>query len=283
MKTPCILILLLCLFMESCSIRLPEKNKWEYLFKGENLDGWETYLGPHFDTTLNRFDTMPIGLNIDPSEVFSLVKIGNEKVLRISGESFGGISTLKEFENFHLQLQFKWGTMKWAPRKNKKRDSGLLYFAVGPHGADGKFWMRSQEFQIEETDCGDYWGVAGATMDIRAVKDSTGKYVYNAKGALLTFSDKNSNGRYCRKYPDSEKPVGEWNTIDLYCVGSSSVHMVNGVVNMVLQNSRQHTDSKENPLSKGKIQIQSEGSEIFYRNIKICSIDKLPEDMLKNQ
>ena len=43
----------------------------------------------------------------------------------------------------------------------RKKDSGLLYFAVGNHGADYGAWMRSQEFQIQEGDCGDYWGVAG--------------------------------------------------------------------------------------------------------------------------
>jgi hypothetical protein len=30
-----------------------------------------------------------------------------------------------------------------------------------------------------------------------------------------------------------QKP-GEWNTIDLYSVGGTSVHMINGVVNMIL-------------------------------------------------
>ena len=58
--------------------------------------------------------------------------------------------------------------------------------------------------------------------------------------------------------------------------------MMNGVVNMILQNSRQIDGDKETPLTKGKIQIQSEGSEVFYRNIKISSIDKLPDDILKN-
>jgi hypothetical protein len=45
-------------------------------------------------------------------------------------------------------------------KKNKKRDSGLLYHSVGKYGADYGAWMRSQEFQIEETNTGDYWGVA---------------------------------------------------------------------------------------------------------------------------
>ena len=88
-------------------------------------------------------------------------------------------------------------------------------------------------------------------------------------------------GRHCIKYPDAEKPSGEWNTVDLYCFGSTSVHVMNGKVVMILNNSRQIVQDKEIPLTKGKIQIQSEGSEVYYSDIKICSIDKIPSDLLK--
>lgn len=57
-------------------------------------------------------------------------------------------------------MQFKWGELKFAPRLKSKRDSGLLYHAVGEQGYEGGFWMRSHELQVQETDCGDYWGVA---------------------------------------------------------------------------------------------------------------------------
>lgn len=264
----------------SCSSK---KSNWQQLFNGKNLTGWDTYLGPEYDTTLNKTGTIPIGLKIDPSKVFSVVKMGDENVIRISGENFGGISTIREFENYHLQLQFRWGQLKWPPRKNAKKDSGLMYHAVGPHGADGGNWMRSHEFQIQEGDCGDYWGCAGATFDIKAKKDQINSYIYDANGDLLTFNTTSSIGRHCIKFPDAEKPSGEWNTLDLYCFGRTSVHVVNGVVNMILQNSRQSEGDKEIPLNKGKIQIQSEGSEVFYRDIKICPIDKIPENILKEQ
>ncbi|RYD93452.1 MAG: DUF1080 domain-containing protein, partial [Sphingobacteriales bacterium] len=90
------------------------------------------------------------GLNKDPKHVFRVVKENGEKVIRISGESWGGISTKAEYKDFHLQLKFKWGALSWGQKKNKKKDSGLLYFATGPHGADYGAWMRSQEFQLEE-------------------------------------------------------------------------------------------------------------------------------------
>jgi len=271
--------LMLLLFLTgSCINRTPEV-KWESLLNGTDLSGWETYLGPKWDTIRNDWDSIPVGYNVDPARVFDMVDLEGEKVLRISGEYFGGINTIREFENYHLQMQFKWGQEKWPPRKTGKRDSGLMYHAVGPQGADGGFWMRSQELQIEEGDCGDYWACAGAIFDIRARMQPDSTYIYDKEGELVTFSNTSTAGRHCIKYPDAEKPSGEWNTLDLYCLGNTSIHMINGTVTMVLQNSRQLEGETEIPLTKGKIQIESEGAEVFFRNIQVRTIDQLPEGM----
>jgi len=156
-----------------------------------------------------------------------------------------------------------------------------MYHAVGPQGADGGFWMRSQEFQIEEGDCGDYWACAGAIFDIHALMQPDSTYMYNKDASLVTFSNTSAAWRHCIKSPDAEKPSGEWNTLDLYCVGSTSVHVVNGVVTMVLHNSRQLEGTTEIPLTKGRIQIESEGAEVFYRNIQVRTIDQFPEGLLE--
>lgn len=271
------------LFLLSSCINRSENSKWQSIFDGKDLTGWNTYLGPEYDTILHRWDTIPVGLNIDPLKVFGVVDVDGGKVMRISGEQYGGISTIGEFEDFHLQLQFKWGKFQWPPNKKGKKDSGLMYYGVGPQGADGGFWLRSHEFQIEEGDCGDYWACAGAVSDVRARKENDSTYVYNKDGDLYTFSTVSSVGRNCIKYPDAEKPLEEWNTIDLYCFGGTSMHLVNGVVTMVLQNSRQLEGNKVIPLTKGKIQFESEGAEIFFRNIRICSIDKIPDYIVKDQ
>jgi len=84
------------------------------------------------------------------------------------------------------------------------------------------------------------------------------------------------------KQGDSENPTGEWNTADLYCHGDTSIHVVNGKVMMILYHNKQIDDGQESPLTKGKIQIQSEGSEVYYKQIKIQPIDRLPAE-LKNQ
>jgi hypothetical protein len=50
---------------------------------------------------------------------------------------------------------------------------------------------------------------------------------------------------------------------------------------MILYHNGQLEKGQELPLTKGKIQIQSEGAEVFYKDIKIASIDKLPADLVK--
>jgi hypothetical protein len=50
---------------------------------------------------------------------------------------------------------------------------------------------------------------------------------------------------------------------------------------MVLYHSGQLANDNVVPLVKGKIQIQSEGAEIFYRNIQVKNIKQLPEGLIK--
>jgi hypothetical protein len=246
---------------------------WTSLFNGKDLAGWDTWLGrPNKEKD-------PVGLNKDPKAVYTVVNLNGQPVIRISGEIFGAITTQKEFENYHLKLDFKWGEKRWPPREKAVRDSGLLYHCVGPHGAAGSFWMKSQELQIQEKDCGDYWSVAGAIVDVEG--DKKGKtIVYRKGGDKFTVPSKETGPRII-KSPDNENPTGQWNTIELICVGGTSVHIVNGKVNMILTGSRHVVDGKEVPLTKGKIQIQSEGAEVFYGNIAIRTITSIREKYLR--
>ncbi|GAB2702061.1 DUF1080 domain-containing protein [Mucilaginibacter koreensis] len=266
---------MLCLSLTSV-----KKDSWVNLFNGKDLSGWDTYLGPDLDDNGKPLSATPLGLNNDPRKVFTIVNENGEKIIRISGENWGAITTKQEYENYHLQLQFKWGKLLWGQKKKgNKKDSGLLYHSVGKFGADYMAWMRAQEFQVEEGNCGDYWGCAGGAADIPAVKRSETDYVYDANGPLLSFSDKSKNGRHCIKQAGDEKPSGEWNTLDLYCHGDTSIHVLNGKVAMVLYHNSQIDNGTTSPMAKGKIQLQSEGAEIFYRNIRMQPINRLPVDL----
>jgi len=258
-----------------------QKREWELLFNGKDLKGWDTYIGPDLNDSGKFISDQPVGLNKDPRHVFTIVKSGGENLIRISGENWGAISTTKEYENYHLQLQFKWGKLTWGQKKYKKKDSGLLYHSVGRYGADYGAWMRSQEFQIEQTNTGDYWGVAGGMADIPVDIKSASECIYNPRGLMTTFREGGPHGRRCIKSSDAENPTGEWNILDLYCYGDTSIHVVNGKPVMVLYHQMQSDNGQSIPLMKGKIQIQSEGAEIYFRQIKIQSIERLPAGFMK--
>jgi hypothetical protein len=252
-----------------------DKNGWKPLFNGKDLAGWDTWLGKPFKRT------EPVGLNKDPQKVYTVVEVDGKPAIRISGETFGALTSKDEFENYHLRLEFKWGEKKWPPREKAVRDSGLLYHCVGPHGAQGTFWMQSQECQIQEKDCGDYWSVAGAIVDVEGErKGGKGAIVFKKGGSRFTVPSKDTGSRIV-KDPDNEKPTGQWNTIELLAVGGTSVHIVNGKVNMILTNSRRRVDGKEVPLTRGKIQLQSEGAEVFYRNVGVKPLMKIAAEYLK--
>lgn len=252
------------------------QQEWTTLFNGSDLSGWDTYLGPPADSTGQRLNAPAIGLNKDPNHVFTVV----DKSIRISGQDVGAVITRRQYEDYHLQLQFRWGTLTWGQKKNKKKDSGLLYHSIGPYGADFDAWMRSQEFQVQEGDCGDYWGCAGGMARIPVIKKDS-MYEYSPGGEWYTFRNDNSIGRHCVKRGDAEKPSGQWNTLDLYCHGDTSVHVVNGKVMMVLYSNGQADHDKVHPLTKGRIQLQSEGAEVYYRNIRIQPINSLPHSLLQ--
>jgi hypothetical protein len=248
---------------------------WVQLFNGKDLTGWDTWLGrPHGGKE-------PVGLNKDPAGVYKVVEADGKPAIRISGEIWGALTSEKEYGNYHLRLDFKWGKKRWPPRAKDLRDSGLLYHCVGPHGAGGSWWMRSLEFQIEETDCGDFWSVDGATVDVQGERKKAGGEIYYKKGGRTFTVPTKATGARIIKDHDYEHPSGQWNTLDLYTVGGTSVHVVNGHVVMVLTHARQRLGGKEVPLHRGKLQLQSEGAEVYYRNIAIRPLDRIPDGLLK--
>lgn len=257
----------------------------EVLFNGENLDGWYTYMKSPEPTSevsgLERNDSgeylEPIGLNKDPLNVFTVVEEDGEPAIRISGEVFGILVTEQEFEDYHLKLEFKWGDEKYPPREDLKMDSGILYHSVGEEGAWGDVWMKSLECQVQETDCGDYISVDTVMVDIPAYQsEEDNSFYFHPDSSLVTFSPERA---YCEFYRDYENPMGEWNSMEIYTVGGNSVHLVNGKPNMKVMNSRHIVNGQEVPLTKGKIQLQSEGAEIFYRNIELSPVSEIPENV----
>ena len=261
------------------------QERWTPLFNGRDLSTWETFLGtPHklIDVPGQPRNergeyTTPIGVNTDPTSVFSVVQIDGAAAIRISGEIYGALTTKEEYGNYHLRFEFKWGDKKWPPREQALRDTGCCYHCVGPHGASYGFWMQSFEFQIQEGDCGDFYPLAGVIVDVEAARsdpaDPKSELVYT-KGAPRVLG----YAKRVIRNPENERPRGQWNTMELYCVGQTSAHVVNGKVNMILTGLRRKGDV---PLTRGRIQFQSEAAEVFYRNIAVRPIGQMPAGILE--
>src|SRR5688500_11531303 len=79
------------------------------------------------DLTNMYSDVKDAGKNSDPKKVFTV----EDGTIHVSGEVFGYPSTEKEYENYHLTVEFKWGEKTYEPRKNLTRDSGILLHTVG--------------------------------------------------------------------------------------------------------------------------------------------------------
>lgn len=171
----------------------------------------------------------------DPNGVFKV----QDGQIHVSGEFFGCLTTNEEYENYRLKLDFKWGTKKWPPREKVVRDSGILMHVVGPD----KVWPKSIECQIQEHDTGDFYMVGGTTIVADGVTEKS----------------------YKKKSKETENPTGEWNTVEVICDGDTITHIVNGVV------VNKGTNAS---VSKGKIVLQSEGAEIFFRNVELTPIKK---------
>jgi len=176
-----------------------------------------------------------LGKNNDPGKNFLV----ENNTLHINGKWFGYLSTEKSYSNYYLKVVFKWGEKRYPPREHDKRDSGILYhFKIGEQDV---VWPKSIECQVQEGDCGDYWCVG-------TMVDSPNKFE-TAWDMKHIFRSENF-----------ENPTGEWNTIEIICNGNQSEHYVNGH----LVNSGTNTS-----VSEGRILLQSEGAEVYYKSVEL--------------
>jgi hypothetical protein len=228
-----------------------------FAFNGKDLDGFYTF------TRYSKFD--------DPKHVFTV----HDGMVRVSGEEPGGFATLESFSTYHLIVEWKWGKVTWYPRRFEARNSGVMVHSVGPDGDALACWMQSVECQINEGGCGDLIVVPGKTgeppqlsSEVRVGPD--GQTFYQKGGTLKTLKRGRFNwwGRdpdwknvlWFRGENDVEKPPGEWNRLEIVCDGDAITCLLNGVLVNAAQKASQ---------TSGKILLQSEGAEIFFRKVEV--------------
>jgi hypothetical protein len=176
-----------------------------------------------------------LGKDANPENNFKV----EDSLIHIKGKYFGYLATVNSYSNYYLKVVFKWGTKKYPPREKDKRDSGILYHLAA--NEKDKVWPKSVECQVQEGDCGDYWMV-------ETMADSPNQ------------SEIKWNMKHIIRSENFENPSGEWNTIEIICNGNQSEHYVNGH----LVNSASNLSVLE-----GKILLQSEGAEVFYKQVEM--------------
>lgn len=218
---------------------IPKHGPAEFVFNGRDLSQFDTFM-------------KSTGLNSDPKHVFTV----EHGVVHVSGKEMGYILTKQEYKDYYLRAEFKWGEGTYGSRAGQARDSGILYNIQGPN----KVWPRSVEFQINEGCTGDFWMTDGA-----ALTGEDGVRVVGPPGQAKKIDRfhkgpwKNVAG-YRDPVNELEKPHGEWNVVELVNRDGHVWQYVNGKL------ANEGTDAF--PMS-GKILFQSEGAEVYFRDMKI--------------
>lgn len=187
------------------------------------------------------------GVDHDPDGVFQWTP-GR---LRISGQHYGYLATRQEYENYRLVAEFKWGARTWPPREDKARDSGILVHATGPD----EVWPTSIEAQLIEGGTGDILVVNGAYLTVAGETKGPATSRFDRPGRNPWEDKLGFRGPH-----EIENPHGEWNRVEITCAGDQVSVRVNGhpTIHGVKATPR-----------KGKILLQSEGAELFFRRLDL--------------
>ena len=219
----------------------------------------------------------------DPKTIWSFA--GDE--LHISGRGYGYVATKKDYRDYHLVIEFKWGTKTHGARETKARDNGILLHAYGPHGAYSGTWMASIEAQIIEGGVGDILVLSPKLPDGTELttsvmsefsldRDKEKIWTPGAPKQLVTKGRINwkhrdvdwEDRRGFRGKEDVENALGEWNRLECIAKGDSLTYFLNGAkVNEAF-------DCKP---SEGRILLQTEGAEMIVRRYELYPLGAFTE------
>ena len=202
------------------------------LFNGKNLSGW------HVDVP--EMDTNKAAINPFIVRNGMLVSLGTPP---------GHLISDSVYMNFRLTVEYRFAGVPG--------NCGVLVFASKPR-ALYKMFPKSVEVQMMHQNAGDFWCI---------VEDIEVPDMETRRGPKANWGITEGKERRIKNLTDnSEKPVGEWNSMTIECVDNSIKVWVNGdLVNYGFNATA----------SKGNIAIQAEGSEVEFRKIELASITKL--------
>jgi Domain of Unknown Function (DUF1080) len=241
----------------------PENSEgWRNLFNGRDLDGWTFF---HY--------------GVGDADRHGVVRI-SDGVLHFLGpyydgpqQTMGHIATIGEWENYHLQLQFKWGVRRFSPRTLQRRNSGILYH-MGPER--DRLFPPCVEFQVEEGDVGD--AVMVNTLAVQGpLLGGTPLWPNWIPAIPKVYEPPLVAGGLARqwlRHAGQYESLDDWNTLDLYAFGDQAAHLVNGrIVNTLYWMVGPQAGDARPSLTSGRIALEFEAAEVMFRKVKIRSLD----------
>lgn len=230
------------------------EGQWTPLFNGRDLGGWYTFVG----TKKGEDPEKVVQVHDGMIHMYKDATAG-------AAAPFGYIATDREFENYDFRFEYRWGEKKFGDRVKAPRDAGLIFHFVGKD----KIWPRGIECQVQEQDTGDIFAVW--TRVTSTVAPGTQTYLSAEDGGVpitVGGGDKIARIKRSKMYE-----VDGWNKVEVRVRGGgAATYVVNGQINNRWTNLLQPDPAKSDayiPLNKGKLLLQAEGAEIFYRNIDI--------------
>lgn len=234
------------------------------LFNGRDLTGWYTFLQKH-------------GKNSDPDRVIT-IEDGAIHLYKHASEGanvvMGYIATEKDYGDYHLRFQYRWGAKKFQPRLALKRDAGFYYHILGPDAV----WPRALQFQVQQTDVGDLIALDGFRLDTTTDPKTFGNEIPTFRPADSGGKPRTMGGKglaYQGRLP-GEIEVDGWNTAEVIAWGDTTTHILNGKVVNEGKNVRLVDPAKpgESPrtITRGRVALEIEAAEIFFRNVEIKSL-----------
>lgn len=251
------------------------------LFNGRDLDDWDAWLGYADPAETYRPEHGKAIGEGGKGDTFSVVDLDGAPALRVDGATWGSLVNRGDYGNYHLRVEYRFSGVRHAPRLDQPENNGLLYHSHGAPGAVWGTWMRAVEFEIMTGSTGMVVPVGNALKATTTSARDAGlidpQTRYMPGGA--EFSTVGNTAVWnIEAGSNAEKPVGDWNVLDLFVVGDHAVHVVNGVPVMeVWDLCDTGADGVCAPLDHGHVQLQSEGAETFFRRITLEPIADLPK------
>jgi hypothetical protein len=165
------------------------------------------------------------------------------------GTPGGHLISDARYENFKWTFQYRFA--------GKPGNCGALVFVSKPRDLYDMF-PKSIEVQMMHENAGDFWCIQEDIVVPDMEKRRGPKERWGVNGDKLRRIPNLTDG--------TEKPLGEWNTMHIECLKNSVKVWLNGVLVNYGTNAT---------ASIGQIALQSEGSEVEFKNLQISPITKL--------